>query len=214
MFERELALAMGKKKPAEVDPSIWDIKPIPRYQTRKQILPTYGENLAKLIEVQHGNTFFETDPTDGSHYMGWIPPNSKSRKSLTISVVDAGQLEQLGIQRLMDDQSLTVAVAAYVESYELRAFGENKEKEMCKLQLDIDGGRYEYVAWPKKDSTQVADIYHQPLKGAVVIAIMNRWKDDKPFGLSDLIVVEQPLGKEKEEEDEQPEVAEKPAQSE
>jgi hypothetical protein len=49
-------------------------------------------------------------------------------------------------------------------------------------------------------------VYRQPLKGAVVIAILNRWKDDKPFGLSDLIVVEPPKGKEKEEEeeDEQP----------
>jgi hypothetical protein len=77
---------------------------------------------------------------------------------------------------------------------------------MCKLQLDVDGSRYEFVAWPKKDTDKVADVYRQPLKGAVVIAILNRWKDDKPFGLSDLIVVEPPKGKEKEEEeeDEQP----------
>jgi DNA-directed DNA polymerase III PolC len=205
MFEAELAKATGKKKPQAVDPKLWDIGPIPRYQTRKQILPTYGEDLAKLIEVQHGNTFFETDDA-GNHYMGWTPPNSKTHRNLTIGVVSADQLEQLQVQRLGENQSITAGVAAYVETYEMRAYGENKEKEMCKLQLDVDGSRYEFVAWPKKDTDRVADVYRQPLKGAVVIAILNRWKDDKPFGLSDLIVVEPPKGKEKEEEeeDEQP----------
>jgi DNA polymerase III alpha subunit len=201
-FEAALAAAMGKKKPAPVDPALWDIGPIARYQTRKQILPTYGEDLAKLIVSKHGNAFFETDPDTESNYMGWTPPNSTTHRKLTIAVVGAGQLEQLEIQRLGEGQSMTVAVCAYVEAHELRAFGDDKEKEMCKLQLDIDGGRYEYVAWPKKDSNKVADVYRQPLKGAVVIAILNRWKDDKPFGLSDLFVVEPPKGKEKEEEDE------------
>jgi DNA polymerase III alpha subunit len=127
MFEAELAKAMGKKKPEPVDPKLWDIGPLARYQTRKQILPTYGEDLAKTVEIQHGNAFFETNE-DGSRYMGWTPPNSKTRKLLTIGVVSADTLDQLQVQRLMPEQSITAAVAAYVESYELRAFGENKEK--------------------------------------------------------------------------------------
>jgi DNA-directed DNA polymerase III PolC len=203
MFEAELAKAMGKKKPQAVDPALWEIKPLPRYQTCKQMLSTYGDNLGRLIEYQYNDQFFGTDPESGTRYLNWTPPNSKTRRNIVVGLVGAEQLEQLSIQKLVDDQSLTVAVAAYVETYELRAFGENKEKEMCKLQLDVEGARYEFVAWPKKDSNQVMDVYHQPLKGAVVIAILNRWKDDKPFGLSDLIVVEQPLkGKEKEEEEE------------
>ena len=211
-FETALAMAMGKKKAEVVDSKIWDIKPIARYQTRKQILPTYGEDLANLVLSEHGNGFFDTDPDSGSHYISWTPPNSKTRRQLTIGVVGGGQLEQLEVQHLSEDQSLTVAVCAYVESQEIRAYGENKEKEMCKLLLDVDGGRYEYVAWPKKDSLQVADVYRQPLKGAVVIAIMNRWKDDKPFGLSDLILVEPPLAKSKEkEEDDEPAEPEQPA---
>lgn len=209
-FELELAKAMGKKKAEPVDSKLWDIQPVTRYQIRKQILPVYGEDLGKLVAEQYGSNFFEFNQDSGEKYRAWTNP--KTGRHMVLNVVGAGQVEQLEIQRLSDKQSVTVAACAYVESHELRNFGENKEKEMCKLQLDIDGGRYDYVAWPKSDSNQVSDIYRQNLKGAVVLVILNRYKDDKPFQLSELFVIEQPLpkGKEKEEEDE-PAEPEQPA---
>jgi hypothetical protein len=39
----------------------------------------------------------------------------------------------------------------------------------------------------------VADIYHQALKGAIVVAVLNKWRDDKPFALQDIMVIQPPL---------------------
>ncbi len=190
VYEDALAAATGEKR-GKVDPALWDIGPLKRYQVKKSLLPVYSQDLLPTVQLAH-KCFEESD---GSYYTTWIPPQSKTGRQITVAVVGAEQYEKLAAMPLENDQSITVAVVAY---------GEEK-RGMCKFQFDVGGHRYEFVAWPAKDSDKVAAVYHQPLKGAVVMAVLNRWKDDKPFGLSDIVVIEPPKGqKEKEEEDEQP----------
>jgi hypothetical protein len=109
-----------------------------------------------------------------------------------VPLVSAAEVDRLSHSPMGEGSSITVAVAAYIEECELRTFGE-EHKEMCKIRLDVDGGRYEFVQWPKKDSKKVADVYRQPLKGSVVIAVLNKWSDNKPFQLQDIRMIQPPL---------------------
>jgi len=205
MFEDAMAANTFKRE--KVEESMWAGGPVKRYQVRKKVLPAYSENLIPMFREQ-----FDSNWNDGSPLIEWTPPNSTTGRKLTLSVVDADEIDRLQYRPLQDGQSITVAAVAYVDEYELKTYGKEVKKEMCKLLLDIGGGRYEFVQWPKKDSTQVADIYHNNLKGAIVVAILNRWKEDRPFSLSDVIILAPPIKEDskedKKEEKNEPENAE------
>lgn len=185
-YEDALHLATGCKR-EPVKQELWDIGPVRRYQMRKSILPAYGCDLVPLVQ-EH----FNRDPYSDEPQLEWTPPNSTTGRQLTLSVATAKDIDHWSVAPLPNDESITCAVAAYVEECELRTFGD-EHKEMCKIRLDVDGARFEFVQWPSKDTKQVAEIYRQPLKGAVVIAVLNKWRQDKPFALQDLRVVEPPM---------------------
>ena len=193
-YEEALSKATGQKR-KPVDPELWNIGPLARFQMRKSILPAYSQDL--LPHVDHHQIGKRGD----MQWLTWIPPNSTSRKVLQVPFAGADDVDRLE-SAPMDSDSVTVAVAAFVEECEMRTFGE-EHKEMCKIRLDIGGGRYEFVQWPKKDTGKVSDTYRQPLKGAVVVAVLNKWREDKPFSLNDILVVAPPLSAKKEENDDQ-----------
>jgi len=47
----------------------------------------------------------------------------------------------------------------------------------------------------------VADVYRQPLKGSIVVAVLNKWREDKPFQLQDLKIVQLPASAKKTKEE-------------
>lgn len=193
-YEEALSKAT-KSKRAAVKPELWNIGPLARFQKRKSILPAYSQDLLPFVDHH------QIGRRGDEQWLTWIPPNSTSRKIVQVPFATADDVDRLE-SGPMEGDSVTVAVAAYVEECEMRTFGD-EHKEMCKIRLDIGGGRYEFVQWPKKDTGKVSDAYRQPLKGAVVVAVLNKWREDKPFSLNDILVVEPPLQKEKEESDEQ-----------
>ncbi len=189
-FEMELSAATGQKwKP--VPQELWDVGPLVRYQMKKEVLPVFGQDLVPLVRDQ-----FSTD-MNGNPYYTWVPPNSTTGRRVTLSIADAEALERAKTEFLGDGERLTYATVAYVESQETRPYKENT-KEFCKLSLNIDGARFEVCNWPSGDNKKPAHLFYTELKGAVVIAILNRYGGKEEFSLSDLKVVQPPLGKENE----------------
>lgn len=195
-FEDALVAAC-KCQRKKIDDSLWQIGPIARYQTKKGILPAYGEDVTGLVALVDKSPIHFNDYA-GRYQMPWIPPNSSTGRCLDIDIINANELEQAEIAALGENEAVTIAVCGYVEDCELRQFGEER-KEMFKLRLDVGGGRFEYVQWPRKDEKKVDAKYHQPLKGAVVIAVLNKWNNSKPFSLQDIVVVQPPMSDSKEE---------------
>lgn len=197
-FEDALVANTGCKREA-IDSSIWDVGEIKRYQMRKAILPAYSQDITAMVAREEGSPIVYDQYADRMK-MPWTPPNSRTGREIDLEILTPNELEIAEVAALGEDEAITIAAVAYVEECELRQFGEEK-KEMCKLKLDVGGGRFEYVQWPSKDDGKVQEKYHQSLKGAIVIAVLNKWQLNRPFSLQDIVVVQPPLGEEKEEEE-------------
>lgn len=146
-----------------VDPTVWDMGVIKRYQLRKQILPAYGMDLSPYVT---NNTPFE--------------------------MIGAGRLAQL-----IDDNGWvgSLTVVAHIDTSEFRKFNDkktNEVKEMCKIVLDVESTKFEFVKWSNREG-KVPEMFKTELKGAIAIVVLNRYKPGKGFSIDDFIVVESPI---------------------
>ena len=101
------------------------------------------------------------------------------------------------------DFTMTVAGAAYVVSERKFSYTrEGKAKQACEYVLDIDGGRIKVVKWPvkhAKDQHKLPVYYQRDLTGSVIVALLSKRNESKPFALEELVVVQDPLGQDSEE---------------
>lgn len=194
--------APGKKlkivKPKAVDITEIEVSRLQRYQMRKATLPIYGLDLTPLVLAKGTDgAMFEQD---GKAYINWMPP--RGYRQVVLQVATSDELTTLNLRPLPDGQNLQIAAVAYVDEMEVRNYGEER-REMCKLFLDVEGARFEYVKWAGKAIT-LPPIFKTKLKGAVVVVVLNKYKSDRPFSVEDLFVIEQPL-----DHDEEPQTEDK-----
>jgi DNA-directed DNA polymerase III PolC len=179
-------------KAQPVDVEALQVGPLKRYQMRKATLPIFGMDLIPLaVRLE----LINAHPVDGP-YVGWVPPNGN--RQITLPVATADDVTKLEVRGLEDDRPVQVAVVAYVDEVEVRNYGD-EQREMCKLRLDIEGARFEYVKWAGK-AIILPNVFKTKLKGAVVLAVLNKYKSDRPFSVEDLFVLERPLNHEDEPE--------------
>lgn len=194
MYERELALATGSKiKPA--DPNMSRVDHLTRYQMRKQILPAYSEPLLKAILAKKLDKVYDA----GRFSM------FKWRKGEEVPFATAKEIERIELISPFPEEPLKVAVVAYVENVRPFNFGDDKEKEAVDFTLDVEGARMKFVKWGARDSGTLPEKYTGAVKkyqGAVVIAVLSKYREGRPFTMEDLIIVQQPL-EEKEESKEE-----------
>jgi len=188
----------GVKKPVStepVDPQYTQITPLARFQMRKAILPAYAENLIPLLaKVSPRVTMEERDCFNqqgnlSTHLVPiyvWTPSGTDYETSLR--VLSCQEFEEVNTELLEPGSKLYVSVAAYIESAKTFTYGEER-KTACKLMLDIDGGRFELVKWPGKDG-RLAAAFKQPLEGSVSIVTMVKFKNDRPFSIDDIEVLQ------------------------
>lgn len=187
-FERVSAIASGAKKPKAVDEKEWDIGTIERFQTRKSILPEYGADLVKMVHETQSVSDLTVDDL-GRYSFFWVPPNA--HRGLDLSVVDAAGLEKCQRMKLSDGNTIQVAVVAYIDDVRIFRYGEEK-REACELQLDVEGARFKFVKWAGK-AIDLPESFKVPLKGAVVAAVLNKYKEGRPFAVEDAFVIRAPL---------------------
>jgi DNA-directed DNA polymerase III PolC len=171
-------------RPEPVDMKALQVGTLKRYQMRKATLPIYGMDLIPVAADLNLISMVTGGPT-----VGWIPPNASRQRIL--DVITADRLAKLELRGLEDDRPIEVAVFAYIDDVEVRNYGED-HREMCKLFLDIEGDRFEFVKWAGK-AIKLPEVYRTKLKGAVVLAVLNKYSSTRPFSIEDLFVVEHPL---------------------
>jgi DNA polymerase III alpha subunit len=175
-----------KPKPKAVDEEYVNLSGIKRYQMRKAMLAAYSEDLLHLLV---DTKFPDVGRNGDGHYFRWQPPNSDVH--YPIGFATCTSVEAIERNGLDDGERITIAVAAYVEDTRTFSYGDER-REACELVLDVEGGRFKFVKWGGKNIT-IPEIFKTDLKGAVVIAILTKYKSDRPFGVDDLILVQPPL---------------------
>lgn len=195
----------GQKKPIKVeavDEKYLNIKELSRYQMRKAILPAYGADLSKmLVQANTPGIRMHQDQHSGESFplYKWMPPHGHHFEE--IELVTCEGLEYYSQDHyIAQGERVYVAVAAYV--LEMGTFSFTKDgtqKHACKIQLDIEGARFEFVKWGDKEG-RIPDKFKESLKGAIVIVCLSKFKSDKPFAIDDIIPIEMPLDHKDEEE--------------
>ena len=186
-YERITAICAKKKKFKPVDPFYTTMNPLQRYQDKKSILSVFGADLIPVILDMGVPGFKRT--TTGYEY---------TCKDGRIGVVDHKNLEILKHMFPVPREGIETVVIAYVLSDERRTYQKDGAAHpMAKLVLDIEGGRFEMVQWPKKAKLPLE--YGQNLKGAVVAAVLSRWNAGSEMSVRGIEILQQPLSEKSEE---------------
>ncbi len=174
-----------KQKPDQVDSRYLNINEIMKYQLRKEILPAYTTDIVHLLyqKVEGveklGDGYLFKDKKDTVPFVNFV-------NLTTLDNVDPFPEGKEGLK---------VAVAAYVE--EARTFKYHGYKEAIEFILDIGGGKCHNVKWPGKDG-KVLDKFKQIKEKTVVVAILQKFEEGRPFAISNIITAFEPLNLEKE----------------
>lgn len=183
-YEAARAIATGKKRPHEVKSRFSDLKVFERYQLKKSILTAYGEDLRRLFfdaGVKHVTPALGQFNYDHSHRGKWT----------TLPLTDAATSEECQIFSPLPDGGWRWAIAAYVIDDERSVF--HGTKKMAKLFLDVEGRRQEFIKWPDKEGNLPSNFPSSNLKGALVVAIISRYSENKNTVLDDIVIVQPPL---------------------
>lgn len=187
-FERLLAETSGARKVQAPDTEYLTINPLQRYQLKKGILPAYNDDLSKLFSQMKVNGVFSRDNDVFYKY-----------KNRLLKFVGPDELELLDSNDMPDGQPIMVAMGAYIE--DSRPFVYQTSKQACEVLFDVNGGRFKYVKWPDWNTETIPATFHATLKGSLGVVILNKYKADKPFGLEDLVIVENPRTEKEDKDD-------------
>lgn len=184
LYEEALAKATGKKL-EKVDRRYTSLHQIQRYQMRKKVLPAYSDRLLPMFVERE----IEGVVSDGRRIClrhenpdcDWAP------------FVTPERFASLGnLSPWPDRQRVTVAAAAYVEG--ARKFQFQGTKEAIDFTFDWDGTQVSAVKWPEKNGKLLKRFKDTDYKGAVVAVLLSKYREDKPFAVDDIVVIEPPLG--------------------
>jgi DNA-directed DNA polymerase III PolC len=185
-FNEVMARVAGKKRPDPVDKKYLSLNRYIKYQMRKAVLPVYTEPLVPMI-MQVGHPGLHLNENDNKR------PEFELGGCRAPFVVFE-ELEHIRNHKPWpDNYVVTVAVAGYVT--EARKFGYGGGKEAMELTLDMDGGQVKVVKWPGRQSQRLPEHLRDPgaLKGAIVVAQLTKYSEDRPFTIEDVAIIQPPL---------------------
>ncbi len=215
-----LSGAMDSLFPTEADPSeklgMWEeawkdlgnkLKTKPRepvgklrqYQLRKDVLPGYCEDLFNVA----WNRVPDEDKgvTDSGLPYVKAPHPDSGLEEAPWAMSDKDDLADFIAEKR--PEGFRMAAAAYVldeRRFEFKSKQTGSQLPACQLDLEVGGEIIKVVRWPKNDDKLPA-AFKNPLKGAVVLALLQMTKDEeRPLKLINIRVLERPLGQEEKEE--------------
>ena len=212
LFNKELALAENKKRPEKINPKWSGFNSLSIYHERKQIFPIYSEYLAPKLhdlrvegvekrdyDLGNGKVIptFIYNTQDGKN-IGWIMESMNIKKMFKpIPFVNGRILRETNIEAsIQEGKTLRVAIAGYVmecESFTYKDKKTGKPLSAVKLLMDVDGEVIELVKWP--DFNTKKTIFHrEDLTNCIVIGIISKYREEKPYQLDTAIIVQKPAG--------------------
>ncbi|CAB4127283.1 DNA polymerase III subunit alpha [uncultured Caudovirales phage] len=184
-YEAASAKSKGKKKVEAVNPKYLDLTAFSRYQTRKGILPPYSDSLLKMMIATK-------TPNVSLRMKDGTPVASYRYGAKDLRFVSLPQMEQLNVvDPFPEGDKIWVALAAYV--IDQRVFSYKGGKQACEFEIDVVGNRLKLVKWPNQQGS-IPAVFKTKLKGAIVVALLSKYREDRPFALEDIVVVQPPLG--------------------
>lgn len=101
------------------------------------------------------------------------------------------------IEQVTESQLITVndggyywAAVGFIEKWRKFSYGEGKKKSAVALTLDLEGVQMEFVKW--FGDRKIPEHWDKPQAGAIVIVLLNKFKEDRPFVIDEMIVVQEP----------------------
>jgi DNA polymerase III alpha subunit len=181
------------KEPDPVDPRYIDLSEVVRFQMKKSILPAYSPPLLPMV-VRAGTPKIQQINNIWTYTAG---QNNVNKYATIANLKQAEYL--LSVDML---EQLEFAIVAYVVQDERRTYQGNKE--MAKIVLDVEGTQWELVHWPPYRGKKLPLHMNKPLTGAVVLAVLSKYKADRPFSITHIDVLFPPLGTAESEESPEP----------
>lgn len=194
LYTKTMMRIEGKKQDkidaVEIDSKFSQLGPLGRFQFQKKLLPTSSINLTKLLFEMGVTGIFEY----GKGKFGWVHNGQK------LPFTDGDDLEVLEEMDLIpNDSVIKVAVAAYVEGDRRFSYGPEKEKTACELTLDAGGSRIKVLRWPQK-SGELPSGWHSDYTGAIVVVLLSKYDEARPFTIEKIFEIQPPLTEENEDE--------------
>jgi len=183
MYFEAVAKASGKRRVEPVPAKYLNLDSLVRYQMRKAVLPAYSEPLLPLFSGRSIPGFKPQTGTERAYFC-------RDRAIPFASIKEIERMET--VSPWPDDFTVTVAAAAYVVSERRFSWGDGKQA--IEYMLDIDGGRLKAVRWANRGQKKMPPEYKEDLSGSVVVALLQKRKENKPFSIDDLIVIQDRLG--------------------
>lgn len=194
-YGRATAIAAGKKKVErnEKCEELAKANAYQRYQVIKELMPEFSMPLMKLM-ADRGEPGVTVDDEGRYSYM-----NEIHGKLSRYRLVDIEELEAAIEAMPWIDGGYTVAVAAYVaEDRRFSFVKDGKKKNAASLTMDIEGAHREYVMWSDKSGELPYQFKDNSFTGTIVVAILEKYREDKPFSIKDLVLVQPSLKQVKE----------------
>jgi DNA polymerase III subunit alpha len=213
-YQSRLALALNKKRPDKIKDEYRNLDPLTIYQLRKSILPVYSTDLLPLLAgsnvegisqkvVKLNNdgssemtmySYFPQDPKIMSNIMRTT--GSKSIKR--VPFVSSDLLAQLNQDAtLFENNILNVVVAAYVQTFTKFEYKDKKTGQRWpayKFILDINNELIEFIKWPNY-KTKENYLLDKDLEGSIIVALLAKTKETKPFAIEAITKIKEPLEK-------------------
>jgi DNA polymerase III alpha subunit len=169
------------------------LDPLARYQMRKSILPAYGSDLRAMFLYLPLPSCLSIVDGKKMRY-SWKRWDRDARRMVDAEdpVIGAEKLDILNTTQNLPTHGYRCAVLAYLEEKRRFQYGDHKSKEAMELTLEVGGGKYRFVVWPKSDGS-LPDNIKELKNGSVIAAILVRNRPDKPFSVKDLTVVRDAL---------------------
>lgn len=188
-YEEVAAEVAGKKKPSAVNESFMRVNQIVRYQMRKEILPAYSAPLLPMLVERQYERILPVEGNGNVSYQIRRQTNRSDYEARFYPFLTNSQIDYIEHLNPFPKDTINAAVVGYVELQRKFTYTKNEEeKHACELVLDVDGRRMKLVKWPGPNGMLPKD-FASDLTGAIVIAMLSKNREDRPFGLDDIEVV-------------------------
>ncbi len=193
LLEAALARAESKKNAKPVNPLYQNTTPLIRYQLCKKVSPSFSSELFGSILSLKSKGFTE-------EIKGIWTYEYRDQK---YRIVGNNGLNRLSEIVPVPEGGIAVGVCAYILNDERKDYFRKTDNKKCtraEITLDIDGHRLTTVMWPSRKTGEIENLPATSIAGSIAIVVLYRSRDEGPFYIDGVEVIQPPLPKKLDEE--------------
>jgi DNA polymerase III alpha subunit len=180
-YNKTVAAVAGKKV-AAVDEKYENLNPFKLHLTKKSILPIFSEELMEPM-IQNKKSHIEISQT-GKNYFKFA--NDYYR------ILDSQQFVDLDekSKEIFPNEPIRVCMVGY--ACDSLKFNYHGNKQAYKMDLDVNGERFNFVKWPDKRGL-LKGIPNTDINNSIVILLLSKFNQDRPFVINEVFELEKAL---------------------